>query len=202
MKITLIISTYNFPIALNLCLESVTKQTVMPDEIVIADDGSAEETTNLIRAWRQRLPMPVKHVWQENKGFRKTIVMNMGFAVCTGDYIIQIDGDIVMERHFIQDHMRYARRGQFICGSRSRINEAYTNKLKQGKKLKFSFFRPGLDDRMNALRCSLLTPFFKDYDHLRGCNMSFWRDDIMAINGYDPFHTDGRNRRPRTEGNT
>ena len=157
----------------------------MPDEIVIADDGSAEETTNLIRAWRQRLPMPVKHVWQENKGFRKTIVMNMGFAVCTGDYIIQIDGDIVMERHFIQDHMRYARRGQFICGSRSRINEAYTNKLKQGKKLKFSFFRPGLDDRMNALRCSLLTPFFKDYDHLRGCNMSFWRDDIMAINGYD-----------------
>ena len=98
MKITLIISTYNFPIALNLCLESVTKQTVMPDEIVIADDGSAEETTNLIRAWRQRLPMPVKHVWQENKGFRKTIVMNMGFAVCTGDYIIQIDGDIVMER--------------------------------------------------------------------------------------------------------
>ena len=185
MKITLIISTYNFPIALNLCLESVTKQTVMPDEIVIADDGSAEETTNLIRAWRQRLPMPVKHVWQENKGFRKTIVMNMGFAVCTGDYIIQIDGDIVMERHFIQDHMRYARRGQFICGSRSRINEAYTNMLKQGKKLKFSFFRPGLDDRMNALRCSLLTPFFKDYDHLRGCNMSFWRDDIMAINGYD-----------------
>lgn len=185
MKTTLIISTYNFPVALNLCLESITRQTVLPDEVVIADDGSGEETRQLIGQWRQLLSMPVKHVWQENKGFRKTIVMNMGFAVCTGDYIIQIDGDIIMERHFIEDHLRYARRGLFLCGSRSRITKEYTDKLKAGEKHRFSFFRPGLYDRMNALRCPLLVSLFKDYDHLRGCNMSFWRDDIIAINGYD-----------------
>lgn len=185
MKITLIISTYNFPVALNLCLDSITRQSVKPDEVVVADDGSSQETASLINSWRERLPMPLKHVWQENKGFRKTIIMNKGFAVCTGDYIIQIDGDIIMHRHFIKDHLRYARQGQFVCGSRSRITEKHTNLLKEGRKLKFSFFRPGLYDRMNALRCRLLTPLFYDYDHLRGCNMSFWRDDILAINGYD-----------------
>jgi glycosyltransferase involved in cell wall biosynthesis len=185
MKISLIISTYNFPVALNLCLESVTRLIVKPDEIIVADDGSEAATAEVIARWKKLLPMPLKHVWQEDKGFRLAEIRNKALAIATGDYIIQIDGDIIMERHFIKDHIRYAKKGQFVCGSRSRITEAYTNKLKAGKKLKFSFFRPGLYDRMNALRFRRLTPFFYKYDHLRGCNMAFWREDILAINGYD-----------------
>ena len=102
-----------------------------------------------------------------------------------GEYIIQIDGDIIMERHFIADHLRLAKRGTFVCGSRSRITEHYTNRLKEGEKIHFSFFRPGLFDRMNALRCPMLTPLFYTYNHLRGCNMAYWKDDIYEINGYD-----------------
>lgn len=185
MKVTLITSTYNFPQSLRLCLDSILCQTVLPDEIVIADDGSTEETQNVVRAFCQKTTIPVKHVWQENHGFGKTKAMNKGFAVCTGDYIIQIDGDIIMERHFIEDHLRYARQGTFLCGSRSRIQKEYTERLFQGEKLSLGFCHAGLDDRLNALRCSLLTPFFMDYKHLRGCNMSFWRQDILDINGYD-----------------
>lgn len=185
MKVTLIVSTYNFPLALDLCLESITRLNVKPDEIIVADDGSKQETAEVVRKWKKLLPMPVKHVWQEDTAFRLAEIRNKALAVATGDYIIQIDGDIIMERHFIEDHLRYAKPGLFLCGSRSRITEEYTNRLKAGKRYKFSFFRPGLYDRMNALRCRLLTPFFYDYDHLRGCNMSFWREDILAINGYD-----------------
>lgn len=185
MKVTLITSTYNFPQSLRLCLESALSQTRLPDEIVIADDGSDYQTREVVRAFIEKTSIPVKHVWQENHGFGKTIAMNKGFAVCTGDYIIQIDGDIIMERHFIEDHIRYARRGIFLCGSRSRITEAFTERLFRGEKLTLGFCHPGLDDRMNALRCRLLTPFFRNYQHLRGCNMSFWHDDIVAINGYD-----------------
>ena len=185
MTTTLLISTYNFPVALNLCLESITRQIVMPDEVVIADDGSGEETQKLVAEWRQRLTMPVKYVWQEDNGFRLSEIRNKALAVATGDYIIQIDGDIIMERHFIKDHLRYAKPGLFVCGSRSRITEDYTNRLKGGKKYKFSFFRPGLFDRMNALRFRWLTPLFYDYDHLRGCNMAYWRKDVQEINGFD-----------------
>ena len=185
MKVSLIISTYNFPIALNLCLESVNRQTVKPDEVVIADDGSTKDTADVVEKWKSLLAMPVKHIWQEDTGFHLAEIRNKALAATTGDYIIQIDGDIIMERHFIADHIHYAKPGQFVCGSRSRITETYTDKLKQGENLHFSFFRPGLYDRMNALRCPLLTPLFYKYNHLRGCNMSYWRDDIVAINGFD-----------------
>jgi len=185
MTTTLLISTYNFPVALNLCLESITRQIVQPDEVIIADDGSGEETQKLVEEWRQRLTMPVKYVWQEDNGFRLSEIRNKALAVATGDYIIQIDGDIIMERHFIKDHLRYAKPDHFVCGSRSRITEDYTNRLKRGKKYKFSFFRPGLFDRMNALRFRRLTPLFYDYDHLRGCNMAYWRKDVLEINGFD-----------------
>ena len=185
MTTTLLISTYNFPMALNLCLESVTRQTVMPGEIVVADDGSKDETRRVVEYWQSRLTCPVRHVWQEDKGFRLAEIRNKALAAAKGEYIIQIDGDIIMERHFIADHLRLAKRGTFVCGSRSRIAEHYTNRLKEGEKIHFSFFRPGLFDRMNALRCPMLTPLFYTYNHLRGCNMAYWKDDIYEINGYD-----------------
>ncbi len=185
MKVTLIISTYNYPQSLKLCLESVLWQTRKPDEIVIADDGSGEETRSLIEEMAPRMPCCFKHVWQEDSGFRKTVIMNKGLAACTGEYIIQIDGDIIMHRLFIEDHLRCLKKGVFICGSRSRITKKITSRLFQGENIKLSFFRPGLDDRLNALRCPLLTPLFTGYKHMRGCNMAFWREDIEAINGYD-----------------
>ncbi len=185
MKISLLISTYNFPIALNLCLESVKCLSIMPTEVLVADDGSGDETKKVITYWQEHIPCPVRHIWQEDKGFRLAEIRNKALAVAKGDYIIQIDGDIILERHFIEDHIHFAKQGQFVCGSRSRITEEYTKLLKAGKKIRFSFLRPGLNDRMNALRCSLLTPLFYDYNHLRGCNMAYWRDDILAINGFD-----------------
>lgn len=185
MTISLLISTYNAPQALRQTLLSVTRQTRYPDEVIIADDGSKGDTRNLVDDMRSAIRCIVKHVWHEDKGFRLAAIRNRALAACTGDYIIQIDGDIIMERHFIADHEHYARRGCFLCGSRSRITKNYTERLYNGEPLRFGFFRPGLFDRMNALRCRILTPFFYGYNHLRGCNMSYWRDDIVQINGYD-----------------
>ena len=185
MTTTLLISTYNFPKALHLCLQSITQQTVMPNEVIVADDGSKSDTHDVIVFWRSKLACPIKHVWQEDTGFQLATIRNKALAIATCNYIIQIDGDIIMERHFIEDHLHYAEQGVFVCGSRSRINEAHTQRLFNGELLKLSFWRRGLTDRMNALRCSFLTPYFYDYNHLRGCNMAYWLADIKAINGYD-----------------
>ena len=54
MTTTLLISTYNFPVALNLCLESITRQIVQPDEVIIADDGSGKETQKLVEELKKR----------------------------------------------------------------------------------------------------------------------------------------------------
>lgn len=190
MKITLLIATYNWPEALNLCLSSLLKQTVMPSEVVIADDGSREDTRALIDSFREKLSIPLLHVWQEDKGFRKTLILNKAIAQTHGDYIIQIDGDVFMERHFIQDHIELMEKGYFVCGSRVKVEKDVTDKLIQGadramrlSDFKFTFIMNSF--RSHALRSYLALRYARKVDHMRGCNFAFWKNDFIAVNGYN-----------------
>ena len=74
----------------------------------------------LIEEFKNHFPCPIKHVWHEDNGWRKCIIMNKAFAVCEGDYIIEIDGDIIMHSHFIEDHVTEATPGCFLVGSRAK----------------------------------------------------------------------------------
>lgn len=185
IKVSLLISTYNFPEAIRLCLMSVTRQTLLPDEIVIADDGSDERTRNTIDTLRPYVACDIKHVWQEDLGFRVASIRNKALAACSGDYVIQIDGDIIMGRNFIADHVRHARIGYFAAGSRCRLNERITKRILQISDYSPSFFNRDLIARENAIRLPIITPFLKRYKRTIGCNMAFWLKDIIAINGYN-----------------
>lgn len=118
MKLSLIISTYNSPEALRVTLESVLRQAIYPREIIIADDGSDESTATVIKEFTSKSPVPLRHVWHENRGFRLAAIRNRAIAAATGDYIVQIDGDIILDPFFIADHIDSARNGHFVCGSR------------------------------------------------------------------------------------
>lgn len=184
MKTSLIISTYNSPKYLELNLRSLLRQTQMPDEIVIADDGSTKETKKIIDLFRCKLP-PIKHIWHEDKGFRKALIMNKGFAACEGDYIIHIDGDLILEKHFIEDHLYFAKPGYFVAGSRALLKEYAAKGVLDKGDINISFFKKGLQHRFNLLRYRFLAPLFFSEKHSRGCNMAFWLKDILNINGYD-----------------
>src|ERR1700712_962551 len=105
IKCSLVISTYNWPQALELCLKSVATQKHLPDEVIIADDGSGEETRLLIDKYKKDFPVPLLHLWHEDKGFRKTIILNKAINQSSFEYIIQVDGDVILEKHFISDHL-------------------------------------------------------------------------------------------------
>jgi glycosyltransferase involved in cell wall biosynthesis len=67
VKCALLLSTYNRPDALTRCLESVLEQTVMPDRIIIADDGSGDETRLLVENFKAKIAdNRCVHVWQPN----------------------------------------------------------------------------------------------------------------------------------------
>lgn len=185
MKTSLVITTYNNPDALHLVLLSLQRQTLLPAEVVVADDGSTDETRRLLQQWRSLLPCPIVHVWQEDRGYRRSRILNKAFAKATGDYLINIDGDIIMEKHFIADHVRYARKGYFGCGGRVRLGPTVTKQIYVARDYRLHFFTSDLTDRFNLLRMPLLTPLFFNRQHLRGCNIAFWRDDLIAVNGYD-----------------
>ncbi|MDL2322748.1 glycosyltransferase family 2 protein [Bacteroidales bacterium OttesenSCG-928-A17] len=191
MTVSLIISTYNWPDALNLCFQSVLRQSRLPDEVIVADDGSKKETQQLVEEFAQTAPFPVKHIWHEDKGFRLAAIRNKAIVASSSDYIIQIDGDIILHPHFIKDHLSVARKGFFTKGSRVLLGETLSTEIMNGEMPKCIILQKDITKRANALRFPLLgkiSAFMgnpKGFRHLCGCNMAFWRDDLIKVNGYN-----------------
>ena len=190
MQVTLMITTYNWPEALDRVLESALRQTMLPKEIVIGDDGSTDEARQLIAAYAKKSSVPIVHVWQEDKGFRKTIILNKAIAQAKGDYIIQVDGDAIMDSHFIADYVEVAQKGCFVCGSRVKLSAPITQRLLNDRQAKLSLFHMPLSSVANSFRSRWLRHYLafryaRRINHLRGCNMAFWKDDAIKVNGYD-----------------
>src|SRR5690242_8999091 len=125
-SVSLIISTYNWPDALELCLQSVQQQRLLPNEVIIADDGSAKETGQVIEKFQKRLLAPLHHIWQADEGFRLGMARNKAIAAASSEYLIQVDGDLVLHPDFVYDHVHAARKGHFIGGSRVLLGEEYS----------------------------------------------------------------------------
>ena len=189
-RTTILVSTYNWPEALELSIRSMQRQTVLPHEIVIADDGSSRETKELISRLKKECSIPIVHVWHPDEGFRKTMILNKAIAKVTGEYILQVDGDVILSRHFVSDHIELAERNHFVCGSRVKLNKEITQKIIAGGDFPPRIWEMPLGFMANSFRSRRLRRFMaKRYarriDHLRGCNMAFWREDAIRINGYN-----------------
>lgn len=188
---TLLIATYNWPQALELTLQSVKQQTLLPDEVIIADDGSKEPTKKVIESFQSNFPVPLRHIWQPDEGFKLGQIRNKAIAAATGEYVIQIDGDLILHPSFVKDHVHAARPGSFIGGSRVLLDENLSRTIFENKKLQVSIFQKGVRNKLNALHAPaiarLIEVFKKEKGlyNLRGCNMSFWKKDLLAVNGYN-----------------
>lgn len=186
---SLIIATYNWPEALGLVLESVKNQTQLPDEIMIADDGSTEDTKAIIDKYKSVFSIPVHHIWQEDKGFRKSHILNKAIARAKGDYIIQVDGDCIMHPSFVEDHLSLAHVNTYLFGSRVNIQESQLASLFKNKQIQFTAFSKGIKKRTRAIHLPFLSVFYKVQDafskKFRGCNTSFFKSDFIAVNGYN-----------------
>ena len=160
----------------------------MPTEILIADDGSGISTRDVVKHFENISPVPVHHIWHEDRGFRLAAIRNKAIAASSGEYVIQIDGDLILHRHFIQDHIIFARKGCFVTGSRGIITEMLTQKVLNGEITSLSPLMKGISSSNNAVRspiASLLYLTFGPTRSPRGCNMAFWREDLIRVNGYD-----------------
>lgn len=189
MSTSLVLSTYNWAEALELVLKSIQTQTRLPDEVIIADDGSKEETKQIIGKFIENFPNPVVHVWHEDLGNRKAIIMNKAIAKATSDYIISIDGDVILHPNFVEDHLAIAEKNTYLYGSRVNIQQSKLQELFENKTIHFHFFSKGIKKRGRTLRIPFLAKNQKkhtDYSSkMRGCNFSFWRNDFIKVNGYN-----------------
>ena len=187
VTISVIVSTYNQPAALECILTALRRQTLAPAEIIVADDGSKPETASVIHRHQFQTGGTIKHAWHEDHGFRKTIILNQAIALSTNPYIVFLDGDCVPSRQFIADHARLAEAGFFVQGRRAFIAEAAVSDFLAGK---VSLARLALTGRLSGLfkAVRLPIPFIRINQGQRGligCNLAIWRDDLITVNGFD-----------------
>ena len=189
MKVSLVITTYNRPDALKVVLKSALRQSYLPDEIIIADDGSDEITKKTIEEISCKSKVPIIHIWQEDLGFRAAMIRNRAIAASSGEYIIMIDGDMILEKNFIFDHLSSAKKGSFIQGSRVLLDENLTNLAISNEIINFNIFSNGIRNRKNCIRFKpLSTLFSKKTNTIKGiktCNFSLYKEDILQVNGFD-----------------
>lgn len=188
ITVGLVINTYNAPEKLDGVLRWLAASSQRPDEILIADDGSRSDTRDLINAWRHKMPLwRLKHVWQEDSGYRRSRILNLAIAEAGVDYLVFIDGDCLPFRRFIADHRILAERGCFVQGRRCFVPEHLVPKLLAGKTSLGMLFAAGwLGGKFKAIRWP--RPIIKrgrELHGILGCNLGIWRDDLISVNGYD-----------------
>lgn len=194
---SLIVSTYNWPAALSLCLKSIIGQTVLPAEIIVADDGSKEETRQLIDGFRSQTVIPILHVWHPDEGFQLSRIRNRAIARASQPYIIQVDGDLILHKNFIADHLHICESGYFVSGSRVLLSATTSATLLQHNSICIpnDFF--GSKNLLNKLRNRKLREFLatryktkgNNRYYVKGCNMAFWKADLVRVNGYNETFT-------------
>lgn len=197
-KISVIFSTYNSPEWLEKVLWGFHHQTDDNFEIVIADDGSAEETRALVEDFKSKTHRPVLHVWQEDQGFQKCRILNKAIIEATGDYIVMTDGDCVPRSDFIAAHRQAAEPGCFLSGGYFKLPMGTSKTItleniaagdcfnpgwlvKNGVKssIKFMKLRAG---PKRAKIYNLMTPTKRSWN---GHNASCWKNDAIRVNGFD-----------------
>ncbi len=199
-KISVIVSTYNSPVFLEMVLRSLAWQRLdgrTDFEVVVADDGSGPETRALIERLRPEMPCPLLHAWQPDTGFRLAESRNNALLQASGDYIVFIDGDCMVLPDFIAAHARLAERGCFVAGARCYIKRGQTEKmLKQPlawtRPNRLAWFARALFARANRPFQLLNLPLdWRRHRHpdrwqkVQTCNLAVWRQDIDRVDGFD-----------------
>jgi glycosyltransferase involved in cell wall biosynthesis len=191
--VSLIITTYNRKDALSLCLSSVAAQTHLPTDVVVADDGSDADTADLIADVGSTFPVPLRHAWQDDRGFRAGRARNRAVALSRGAYVIFIDGDMLLHPEFVADHLALIRPGAYLQGGRLNASREESERLLTGGSPWFSPrmpFAPHVGGELRAKHAfrSRVVASWKAA-HRRGgvamsCNLGVWRKDLDLVNGF------------------
>ena len=192
---SVLITTYNRPDTLIKVLEALCLQTRPADEIIVADDGSGPETLVMIRRFEKDFRRAIDHVRQEDRGFRAARIRNKAVNRSKGEYIILLDGDCIPSKHFVQDHLALAERKTFLQGKRILVGKEISDGFTVADTRKtLKLIRHALSGRLSNSHHLIRLPGFpalrnRNQSGIRSCNMSFFREDLFAVNGFNEDFT-------------
>lgn len=195
-----IMTTYNAPRHLEVALAGLQIQTEKNFELHIADDGSTSETSEVVERFMERAPFPVVYSWQQDLGYRKTKILNESIRKAKADYFIFIDGDCVVHRDFISNHLKYRQKGYYLAGRRVELGPDFSARLTPDMVLRGALNRPNLGVALSCIKKDsayfhrsfpIYNPTLRrllkmeQVDDMKGCNFSVDRESLFKVNGFD-----------------
>ncbi len=199
--ISVIISTYNRPEALRLVLLALNQQDVKAFEVIVADDGSTNETKRVIESLKIKASYTLSHVWHKHSDFKAAQIRNKSVANAAGDYLIFLDGDSIPQTSFIRRHQKLAENSYFVAGNRILLSSAFTNHVLQ-KQLPLQQWSAWRWFKVFCFGCinrflPVLSLGGKYWRYLRRtrwrgvktCNLGMWKKDFFAVNGFDESYS-------------
>lgn len=196
MKTGVVVTTYNSPAWLEKVFWGYENQTDQQFELIIADDGSGKETEQLIEKFQKRKKLNIYHVWHEDDGFRKTIILNKAILATECDYLIFTDGDCIPRNDFIETHKKKAKKGHFLSAAYYKLSMPVSELISEddissGRAFDYKWLVENGQPKSHKslkLTCkndaffNLLTPAKATWN---GANSSAFREDILSVNGFD-----------------
>ena len=201
LKCTIIISVYKDTDSLDIILESLSNQTILPNEVLVSEDGNSQEMNEYVKIAKEKFSkLDITHLFQEDIGWRKNIALNRAIMSSKYEYLIFIDGDCVPFDDFIENHVKQASKKIVLAGKRVELGDQITKEIRSKKltvsKLTNNYWLYAiklikdktrhLEDILHISYKSFLAPFIKkEVNYIIGCNWSAFKEDILAINGFD-----------------
>lgn len=197
MKLEVILSAYNDRDVLNIVLQGYMQQQDSDFEICVADDGSGPAIRELVETYLN-LGLNIRHVWHEDNGFRRSVILNKALATSQAERIVFSDSDCIPSPYFIQDHKALSHSDKITSGPRVMLKKKITNELKNGHK-SISF----LNNTVKLLFLSIIKQVSKPEQVFRiptsllsfakriktigpyGANMAVDRMALLKVNGFD-----------------
>lgn len=199
-KATLFVATYEQPHQLALVCAGLERQSASDFEIIFCDDGSGDETAEIIQKFKASVGISVQHLWQKHRGFRKCRILNEALRKSRGQILIFLDGDCIPHRDFVHDHLKEQELGRYLAGRRVELGEVFSNSITP------QMVRSGFFDRLSFpllasswrgdtefVHRAIRVPWkplryilkMSRVTDMKGCNYSVSRQSMEAINGFD-----------------
>ena len=196
-QVSIITTSYNQLSTLRLLFKSLERQTQSDFELIVADDGSTDGTLDFCKITPS---FDCNLVSQPDEGYRKSRILNEAVSKSKSDYLVFIDSDVVLEKHFIEDHLTLRKTGGFVCGRRVDLGPEITGQINSKWietgwcenpwfKLFLSSLRKDTQSTKRAFRVTSRTArgilgYLRPIDIL-GSNLSLWKSDLLEVNGYN-----------------
>ncbi|MGB0523409.1 MAG: glycosyltransferase family 2 protein [Flammeovirgaceae bacterium] len=198
LNVTVIIATYNMPAWLEKVLWGYEQQTYPHFDVIIADDGSGDETKQLIDRFIANGKLKITHLWHADEGYRRQTILNKAIVAASGEYILFTDGDCIPRKDFIETHIKYVEENSFLSGGYCKLPMELSKVISQADIESQNCFDPkwlkarGLTGASQLRKLSASERWGKFLDFItpagatfNNCNTSAWKKDLVAVNGYD-----------------